>query len=173
MDKLRRYGTVKRLQAVKVACIDMEKTPRLCICGRDAYCMGGGKWTCPGCGARVVHTDGSERMHDSILEWERSEYLLQLQAEGTIIFLEFHPHIEHFPGRPSGYTPDALYREGLYGPMVYEDVKGVTDDNWRWIVALWKGVNNAWIAPGVLREVKEGKKERAWVEKDYKPKGGE
>lgn len=169
---LKRYVGKGRLKAVKVACLHQPQEP--CLCGCEAYHLATIKKVthiiCDGCKARKVFTDGPERMHDSIVEWERSEYLLAMQAEGHIEGLEFHPHIEHFPGRPNGYTADFKYWEtGDFD--IFEDVKGVADANWKWIVALWKGVNSPWVAPGVLREVKRGEV-RAWVTKDYRPKGG-
>ena len=136
------------------------------MCGGDTGFFG--KYlACVECKARIVHTDGPERMHDSITEWERSEYLLALQAEGIITGLEFHPIIKPFPGNKSGYTADAVYHEGEQ--WIYEDVKGITDREWKRTVALWQGVGCIYYAPGILREVKRGKV-RAWVCKDYEPR---
>ena len=160
----KRYHGRGRAKPVKVS---VGRTSR-CMCGCDESTIKGHRLTCGACGARLVITDGPERMHDSIMEYERSEVLLQLRREGHIRDLDFHPHVRDFPGRKQGYTADFRYIED--GRVIYEDVKGVVNADWRWIVALWQGVNCEWRAPGVLREVKRGRV-RKWVEKDYLPKG--
>jgi len=170
MAKMKRYGATRRIKSIRVACVNVERPKHIiCLCGGNEMRFDGGKVFCLACKARVVVTDGPERMHDSILEWERSEVLLSLQGEGAIACLTFHPTITPFPGNKQGYVADAMYSED--GRWIYEDVKGIKDREWMRTVALWQGVGCDYRAPGVLREVTKGAV-RAWVCKDYEPKGG-
>ena len=169
-NPIKRYGATRRLQAVKVACL--HDPQGRCLCGFDAYHIvkteKGIHIICDGCQARRMTTAGPKRTHDSILEWTRSEVLLLLQGEGAISSLTFHPTVTPFPGNRSGYTADAMYAED--GRWIYEDIKGIKDREWTRTVALWQGVGCEYQAPGVLREVTQGKT-RLWVVKDYKPRG--
>lgn len=176
-----RYHGRGRLKPQKVDVIGASDMP--CICGCADRKWDGNRMLCADCDNRLV-IGSPERQHDSVFEYERSEWLLLEQRQGHIRNLEFHPHLAEFPGMPQGITLDVRYEEHMsflvdaeadpittrnQWVVIYEDAKGIMTREWAMIRFLWQGLGCDWQAPGALREVRPGRT-RKWMIRDYQPK---